>query len=190
MNAVDVDAMNETGATLSPFEVLLDYERRAQAHVAGTAEQVEAPGLWRGIGFRIGRHHLVGGINEVNEILTMPAMTVLPATKPWLLGVANVRGNLIAIVDLRNFIEGERTPIGPRSRVLVARQPGGAVGLLVDEVLGQRNFTDENIPLEEYEEDERYTRFVPRRYQLDNRIWGVFSMAALVRTPEFQQAAA
>jgi twitching motility protein PilI len=180
--------MNAQPAT--PFEILLDYERLAMAHVAAAAEQAEAPGLWRGIGFRIGQHHFVSGIAEVNEILTMPPMTTIPGTKAWMMGVANVRGNLVAVVDLRGFVEGARTPIGDRSRVLVARQPGGSVGLLVDEVLGQRSFTDENIPLVEPGADDGYGRFVTRRYDLGGTVWGVFSMAMLVKTPEFSQAAA
>jgi twitching motility protein PilI len=180
-----------TDATAStPYEILVEYERLAQAHVAGALEQAEAPGMWRGIGFRIGDRNMVSSIAEVNEILTMPAMTAIPGTKPWLMGVANVRGNLVAVVDLRGFVEGSRTPIGDRSRVLVARQPGGAVGLLVDEVLGQRSFTDENIPLVDAGADDRYGRFVTRRYDLGGTIWGVFSMAVLVKTPEFSQAAA
>ena len=40
-----------------PFETLADYERRSLSHVAGMPEQIEAPGLWRGIAFRIGDHH-------------------------------------------------------------------------------------------------------------------------------------
>ena len=174
----------------TPFEILLEYERLAQAHVAGAAEQVEAPGLWRGIAFRIGARNLMSGIAEVNEILTLPAMTSIPGTKPWLLGVANVRGNLVAIVDLRGFVEGDRTPITDRSRVLVARQQGGAVGLLVDEVLGQRNITEENVPVDVDTSEDQYARYIARRYELGGAIWGVFSMNALVRTPEFQQAAA
>ena len=77
--------------SVTPFDLLLDYERQAQAHVAGAAEQVEAPGLWRGIAFRVGTHHLGSGIAEVSEILTLPPMTTIPGTKPWLLGVANIR---------------------------------------------------------------------------------------------------
>src|SRR5688572_29486220 len=183
------DLMNDSPARFEPFEALVDFERRAAAHVAGAAEQVEAPGLWRGVGFRIGERYLMSGIHEINEILKMPAMTTVPGTKPWLLGVANIRGNLVAVVDLRNYLEGDRSPIGVRSRLLLARQPGGPVGLLVDEVLGQRNITDENVPLETGEEDERYARFIPRRYELNGLVWNVFSMSALVKTPGFVQAA-
>ena len=175
---------------LTPFEVLADYERRSLAHIAGMPEEVEASGLWRGIGFRVGTRYLVSSIAEVNEILTVPPLTVVPGTRPWLLGVANVRGNLVPVIDLRNFIEGERSQATDGTRVLVIRQHGGSVGLMVDEVLGQRNFSDEQRAEAEDESDQRYGRFVPERYQLGEVLWGLFSMAALVRTPEFLQAAA
>jgi twitching motility protein PilI len=180
-----------SGRTLpqDPFDLLLAYEAGARAHPARAAEQAEAPGLWRGIGYRVGRHWLISSINEVNEILTLPPMTSVPGTKPWLLGVANVRGNLAAIVDLKLFLEGDRTMLSERSRVLLARQPGGLVGLLIDEVAGQRNLTDENQPIDGVEDDPRYRPFVKGLFAVDGRTWGVFSMAALTRLPEFRQAA-
>jgi twitching motility protein PilI len=175
---------------LSPFEALADYERRSLAHAAGLPEQIEAPGLWRGIGFRVGARYLVSSINEVNEILTFPALTLVPGTRPWLLGVANVRGNLVPVIDLRQYLEGERTQVTDSSRVLLVRQLGGSVGLLIDEVLGQRNFSEEQRSDALGEEDDRYARFVGENYPLGEVNWGLFSMAALVRTPDFVQAAA
>lgn len=175
---------------LSPFDVLVDYERRSLAHVAGMPEQIEAPGLWRGIGFRVGSRYLVSSIAEVNEILTFPALTIVPGTRPWLLGVANIRGNLVPMADLKGFVEGERTLVADNCRVLLVRQHGGSVGLLVDEVLGQRNFSEEQRAEAMAEEDTRYGRYVLERYQLGDLRWGLFSMIALVRTPEFLQASA
>jgi twitching motility protein PilI len=173
-----------------PFEILADYERRSLAHVAGLPEQIDAPGLWRGIGFRVGPHHLVSSISEVNEILTMPALTVVPGTQLWMLGVANVRGNLVALIDLRHYIEGTRTTLTDSTRVLVVRQHGGSVGLLVDEVLGQRSFSDEQRAHALGEDDERYARYVGEKVQLGDILWGLFSMSALVRSADFQQASA
>ena len=174
----------------TPFEVLADYERRSLAHVAGLPEQIEAPGLWRGIGFRVGVRYFVSVIAEVNEILTPPLLTQVPGTRRWLLGVANVRGNLVPAIDLRDFIEGERSVLTESSRVLVVRQHAGSVGLLIDEVLGQRSFTDEQRHEAVGEADERYQRFVGENLQLGDVLWGLFSMAALVRAAEFQQGSA
>ena len=183
-----VTAADHSVAT--PFEVLADYERRSLAHLAGLPEQIEAPGLLRGIGFRIGVRHFVSIIAEVNGILTPPLLTAVPGTRRWLLGVANVRGNLVPIVDLRDFIEGERSVITEASRVLVVRQHAGSVGLLIDEVLGQRSFSDEQRADALGEADERYQRFVGENLQLGEVLWGLFSMAALVRAAEFQQGSA
>ena len=52
--AADPERMNDYIAPNSAFDILLEYERLSLEHSAGVAEQVEAPGLWRGIGFRIG----------------------------------------------------------------------------------------------------------------------------------------
>ena len=175
---------------LTPFEALANYEKRSLAHAAGLPEQIEAPGLWRGIGFRVGAHYLVSSINEVNEILTLPALTVVPGTRGWLLGVANVRGNLVPVIDLKQYLEGERSVLTDSSRVLLVRQLGGSVGLLIDEVLGQRSFSEEQRADAIGEEDDRYARFVAEKYPLGEVVWGQFSMNSLVRTPDFVQAAA
>jgi twitching motility protein PilI len=177
-------------ATTTPFEALAEYERRSLAHAAGTPEQIEAPGLWRGIGFRIGDRHFVSSIAEVNEILTMPQLTVVPGARSWLLGIANVRGNLVPVVDLRDFTGNGRSAINDASRVLIVRQHGGSVGLLVDEVHGQRSFGEEQLAAAIGEADPSYERFVGENVQSGDIRWGLFSMAALVRTVEFQQAAA
>jgi twitching motility protein PilI len=180
---------------LSPFDILDRYERRSLAHVVGLPEQLDAPGLWRGVGYRIGGKRLASGFNEVVEILPMPQVTPVPGAQPWLLGVANIRGNLLPIVDLKQFLEGERTVIHEGQRVLIVRQPGGDVAVTIDELFGQRSFNDaQQQPSDALAQSVlaqgRYTHFVDRVYDLGEDSWGIFSLERLARTPEFRQAAA
>lgn len=180
---------------MSPFEVLADYERRSLAHVAGLPEQLDAPGLWRGVGYRIGSRRLASEFGEVREILSMPPVTPVPGSQPWMLGVANVRGTLLPIVDLKQFLEGERTVVHETQRVLLVRQPGGDVAVLIDELYGQRSFVDQQQMADEQMSaerlaDGRYAHFIDRAYRLGDQPWGVFSLDRLARTPEFRQAAA
>lgn len=177
---------------MSPFDVLVDYERRSLAHVAGLPEQLDAPGLWRGVGYRVGSRRLASEFGEVREILTVPQVTAVPGTQPWMLGVANVRGQLLPIVDLKQFLEGERTVLHESLRVLLVRQPGGDVAVLVEELFGQRSFVEEQqldddglAPLAQG----RYAHFVERGYHVGEHLWGIFSLDRLARTPEFRQAA-
>lgn len=173
---------------LSPFEILARYERLSLAHASDTQDTLEAPGLWRGIGFRVGSRLLLSGIDEINELLTVPTLTPVPGTQPWLLGVANVRGNLVPVVDMGRFLFGERTLSSERSRLLVVRQGGGNVALLVDEVLGQRTVDVEQRQHAQDEDDPRLARFVDHR--VGEQQLAIFSMSRLVRAPDFRQAAA
>jgi twitching motility protein PilI len=175
-------------ANRTPFEILARYERLSLAHASDTQDKFEAPGLWRGIGFRVGSRLLVSGIDEINELLAVPVLTPVPGTQPWLLGVANVRGNLVPVVDIGRFLFGERTQHSERSRLLVVRQGGGSVALLVDEVLGQRTVDAEQRQQALEEDDPRLARFVDNR--VGEQQLAIFSMARLVRAPDFRQAAA
>jgi len=173
----------------APFLVLADYEQRSLAHVAGVPEQLDAPGLWRGVAYRVGNHRLASGFDEVVEILPMPAVTPVPGAQPWMLGVANVRGTLLPVVDLKQFLEGERTVLHESQRVLVVRQSGGDVAVTIDELYGQRSFIDDQGIDAASMSAGRYAHFIERAYHVNDHDWGVFSLDRLVRTPEFRQAA-
>ena len=186
-----MNATTDNGATRhTPFEILADYERRSLSHVPGLPEQLDAPGLWRGVGYRIGSHRLASPFDEVVEILPMPDVTPVPGAQPWMLGVANIRGNLLPIVDLKQFLEGERTVLHESQRVLVVRQANGDVAVTIDELFGQRSFVDEQQVDAATVAEGRYAHFIDRAYRLGEHPWGVFSLSLLTRTPEFRQAAA
>ena len=179
---------------LAPFDVLVDYELRSLAHVPGLPEQLEAPGLWRGVGYRIGNRRLASAFDEVLEILPLPQVTPVPGAQPWMLGLANVRGNLLPIVDLKQFLEGERTVLHESQRILLVRQPGGDVAVLIDELFGQRSFNQQHLVGADDDAalrlaDGRYANFIGQAYRLDDTTWGIFSLDRLARTPEFRQAA-
>ncbi|PWK84740.1 chemotaxis protein CheW [Fulvimonas soli] len=181
--------MNET-AHLSPFEILARYERLSLAHASDVQERMDAPGLWRGIGYRVGSRLFVSGIEEINELLAVPALAQVPGTQPWLLGIANVRGNLVPVIDLARFLFGERTQPTERTRLLVVRQGGGSVALMVDEVFGQRTVDETQRQAAQPEDDPRLLRFVEQRVDVGEQRLALFSMGRLVRAPDFRQAAA
>ncbi|GAB2495632.1 chemotaxis protein CheW [Arenimonas alkanexedens] len=174
----------------NPFDILFDYEARSLAHVAGRPEMIEAPGHWRGVGFRLGQRRLVSSFDEVVEILPLPPVTPVPGAHAWMLGVANVRGSLLPVVDLKQFLEGDRTVVHEGQRCLVVRQAGGNVAVIIDELFGQRTFNDSHRAEMAGENDGRYGHFVEQVYRLADQTWGVFNMSLLTRTPEFRQATA
>ncbi len=174
----------------SPFDILEAYERRSLAHAVQLPERQFVKDLWRGVGYRVGKRRLVSDFREVVEIVPMPPITPVPGAHPWLLGVGNLRGNLFPVVDLKFFMEGERTVQQEGQRVLIMRQAGGDVALTIDELFGQRSFEQEQDIAAGDLATGRYAHFVDRAFHGDGYDWGVFSLSLLSRTPEFRQAAA
>lgn len=182
--------IQDNAVAFDAFEALAQYERRSLAHVAGLPEQLQAAGLWRGVGYRIGHRKLVSDYEAVAEILTVPQITPVPGAQPWMLGVANVRGNLLPVADLKQFLEGTRSALQEgHQKVMVLRQPGGDVAVTIDELYGQRSFQDEQQADPESLGEGRYGGFIDRAYRVADDLWGVFRFDLLVRTPEFRHAA-
>jgi purine-binding chemotaxis protein CheW len=83
------------------------------------------------VGLRIGRETLGLPISLVREIVRVPEITPVPNAPEHIEGVINLRGKIIAVVDLsKRFGEGaiERSS---KSRVVVVEMEGRLVGLLV-----------------------------------------------------------
>ena len=80
--------------------ILSDIQAATFRNAAQLPLKESAQPEWQGIGFQLGGTRLVSPMGEVNEILKVPKITALPGVKSWLLGIANVRGRLMPIVDL------------------------------------------------------------------------------------------
>lgn len=95
------------------------------------------------LGLQIGPHKLLVDLADAGEILAVPEITPVPLTKSWYRGLANVRGNLIGIVDLSLFAGGQPTPLDKESRVLaLSSDLRFSAGVLVSRMLGLRSAAD------------------------------------------------
>lgn len=178
-----------TRAAKSLFGLLADFEQRSVEHDASTASQRDRENTWDGVIFRLGGHQLTAGITEVDEILPLPQATPVPGAKDWLLGMANVRGNLVTLVDLGWFLFGSRTPITARTRVILTRLQGRYLGLIVDEVYGQRHFNVNDV-VDEKPDDEAIAGLVEQYFAQGEDRWGRFRTHQLMTDPDFLDGAA
>lgn len=159
------------------------------AHDASGASQRDRDNTWDGVVFRLGPHRMTVSITEVDEILPLTQTTPVPGATDWLLGLANVRGNLVSIVDLGWFLFGSRTPITARTRLILTRLQGRFLGLIVDEVYGQRHFNI-NDTLDERLDDNSLGVRIERIYFQGDERWARFRMNHLLSDPKFLDGAA
>ncbi|WP_458128706.1 chemotaxis protein CheW [Pseudomonas sp. Z2-11] len=175
--------------SLTAFELLLQIDRRCRLLGADLPSQPTHRDSWSGIGFRLGEHWYVAPMGEVSEVLHEPRYTSLPGVKPWVRGVANLRGRLLPLMDLCGFFGHELSSVRKQRRVLVVDNEEVFAGLLVDEVLGLQHFAQGSLEpgLPGYL-DGPESAFVQGRFPGD-RQWQVFSPFAVTRSPGFMNVA-
>jgi purine-binding chemotaxis protein CheW len=85
---------------------------------------------------RLGAGRFAVALASVAEVGRVPAVTRVPGMPGWVGGVANWRGRVLPILDLRSLLGADETTLGPGARLLVLAAEGVTVGLLVEAVEG------------------------------------------------------
>ncbi len=183
--AVDLEALVE-----EPFALLQEMERRSRVAVTGKGSG-DQPSEWVGIGFRIGQEQFVADRDQVREVLMLPeSMTRVPGAKRWVLGIANLRGHLLPLIDLKLLLGSGRTTLRRTTRVISVNHRDIPAGLVVDEVFGFRRFGGNEFTGESPQTAVRCDRFLHGVYQRGRDQWPVFDLYELIESGSFLQAAA
>lgn len=173
-----------------PFALLLEIERRARLAAAGQRQGGELEAEWVGVGFRLGGHLFVTPRDEVREILAYTGgITRVPGAKKWLRGLANIRGQLLPIIDLNAFLGGEATPQSRNMRIVAVNHASIPAGLMVDEVRGFRRFTTGERTEQAPETGPGFVPYLSGAFQRGEELWGILSLQTLVGSQAFLQAA-
>ncbi len=172
-----------------PFELLVALEQRARVAIASRDGRDEQGEEWIGVGFKLGQESFVAARSDVREVLVVPeTMTRVPGAKPWLRGIANVRGQLITIVDLKAFLGGGIAMTERHARVLLVASRDVPTGMLVDEVVGFRRFNATHYTTETPATMIRCDNYLDGVYRRDDEVWPRFSLAKLLRDEQFLRA--
>jgi twitching motility protein PilI len=125
------------------------------------------------LGVMIGNERYLLELTQAGEIVPVAPVTVVPLTQPWYLGLANIRGNLISVIDLARYFGQAETATGSDSRIITfATGLGFNCGLLVSRVYGLRHAGDMQVKGE-------------RLLDADANEWTPLDLAALVRDTRF-----
>lgn len=167
------------------LDILRDIEKDAFRHASPLPAKRDTRPEWQGLGFQVGGTRLVSPLGEVDEILVVPRYTALPRVKDWILGVANVRGRLVPIVDLHRFLGV--TPTTPRIqwRVLIVRTNEIQVGLVVEQSLGMQYFQTDAFEDGVPDGLNALHTFVAGAYRHGGRVFYVVSLSSLVQDERF-----
>jgi twitching motility protein PilI len=174
-----------------PFELLKELEKRSRSNQStGGAPEGAAGQEWVGIAFRMGGETFLVAREETREVLGFPAVvTRIPGAKSWVKGLANIRGQLLPMLDLRQFLGSGPTTPGRNTRVVVVNHRDIPAGLMVDEVLGFRRFAEAEFNAEPPPTVVRCDSYLAGAFRRGGEVWPVLSLKSLVESQSFLQAA-
>ena len=81
----------------------------------------------------------------VAEVGRPPGLTRVPGLPAWVAGVANWRGRVLAVLDLRPLLAAEAAPLDRRGRLVVLSRDGVTAGMLTEGVEGTTDVDPEAL---------------------------------------------
>jgi len=172
------------------IELLQGIHSRSRQHASELPQQEEHREEWTAIGFRVANNYCLTHLDETREIFPYPhQITHVPKTSAWICGIANLRGDLLPIIDLKYFLNGQQSKITKSSRVIVMNQADFYCGLLIDEVLGLKHFQAEPENVSSATNNNLLPYLTGTLFQ-SNIHWNIFSFNTLAEDERFLNAAA
>lgn len=134
------------------------------------------------LGVQAGSSNWLLKLDDAGEMLPLPEVSSVPLTRPWYLGLANIRGVLSSVVDFSAFSGGEATVRTPDCRLLlIAERFQSFSGLVISRMLGLKNVQSmKSVP-------EPVTRpWIAGAFRdEEGRLWHELDIGALVAHEDF-----
>ncbi|MFC3152012.1 chemotaxis protein CheW [Litoribrevibacter euphylliae] len=174
---------------MNPFKILQELAAKSRIHAAGLPAQEAAVKTWSGVAFRVAGGRFLSPLGEVVEVLDVPRFTQIPGVKPWVKGIANVRGRLLPIMDFASYLGSSSNKLMRTRKVLVVDYKGILAGLIVDEVMGMQHFPADAFQKSTAAIIDEVRPYVMGEFPRDDRLWTVISLFKLAQDQEFVQVA-
>ena len=148
-----------------------------------------APMTWMGTSLGIAGVPMLVGEGEIDEIVETPAVTAIPGTKPWVMGVAAYMGGLLPIISGDAFFRGRPYAGRVRDFCMVIRRPGFYFGITLSDVERDMKFPLEDRDME-YSVDEDFANFTLGGFHDGERFLAILDIEKWVVDGELSNAAA
>ncbi|MCE9615814.1 MAG: chemotaxis protein CheW [Lentisphaerae bacterium] len=128
----------ELAATPSPATQREILRQRARALARPACPEEPASGLVEVVEFQLGRERYAFDALCIGEVLPLRPLTLVPGAPPLVRGILNVRGRIVAVLDLKILLDLPRGGMTDHPRIILLRSPATEFGCLADAVIGTR----------------------------------------------------
>lgn len=95
--------------------------------------------------FQVGKEFYGISISYVNEIIMMQPITSVPEVKDYIMGLINLRGKIIPVIDVRIRFKMEPMEYTDRTCIIVINVKSTVIGLIVEKIAEVDTIQDDDI---------------------------------------------
>jgi len=77
-------------------------------------------------------------LTHIREVYPLKELTPLPGTPDFVLGIINIRGQILSIIDIKRFFDLPEKGLTNLNQVIILQSDEMEFGILADEILGTR----------------------------------------------------
>lgn len=126
-------------------------------------------------------------VMQVQEVLKMTEIAPVPGAPNYILGIINLRGNVVAVLDTRTRIGLSEKEFDDSTRIIIVETEKAVIGILVDSVA---EVVD--IPVDEIESapsigSEENSRYIQGVVTLDGQLYILADLEKLLTDDEWQE---
>ncbi len=112
---------------------------RARELGARPTEEAEAAGCIEIVEFMLASERYGVESALVREVYPLKDLAAVPCTPAFVLGIINVRGQIVSVVDLKKFFDLTERGITESNRVIIVSEGDMEFGILADGIVGVRS---------------------------------------------------
>jgi purine-binding chemotaxis protein CheW len=132
--------------------------------------------------FKVGAEEYAVPILKVNEIIRLKGIriTEVPNTKKYVVGIINLRGEVVPIMDLRMKFHMPKKEMDDNTRIMIVSIQGDSIGFLVDSVSEVAQIPSGDIidPPEEVSDVD--SKFITKIAKYSDRIFIILDVDSIV----------
>jgi purine-binding chemotaxis protein CheW len=126
------------GSELEPAQRRAILRARAEA-LAATQPPAMPPGMgFEVVEFALGARRFAIEAAFVREVQPLEELTGVPCTPPFVSGIINAHGRILAVIDLQRFLELPESGLSDQNKVIILQQGDLEFGILADRIAGTR----------------------------------------------------
>ena len=126
---------------LTPAEKRKILKSRSKALAQEPIKEEAAEDYFEVVEFSLADERYAVEGEYVREVIPLKELNGLPCTPPFILGIINVRGQILTVVDIKKFFDLPKKGITDLNKVIIVKMGELELGILADAIIGNLNIS-------------------------------------------------